>query len=632
MSRASERLRCAALAGALALIAVPSSAAPAVQQVLLLQSSDRGSLIFDHFTANFRVDLERLAGSPVNVVQVVVGPTGFVGAPDHAVVDYVRSTFTGRPMPDLIVTIGGTAAVFARQYRQQLFPDRPLLFTAVDKRYLAGAPLAENEAAVTSANDFPKLVQDILQLLPRTRQLFVVIGSGQLAQFWHAELGKEFQQFQDRLTFLWSDDMSLPDILERCAKLPRDSAILYITLGNDAKGGAYADERVLTDLHATANAPLFSTQSVMLGYGVVGGTMMSIDNLSHTAAGTAAQLLDGALPRSITAPPQPPGPRVFDWRELKRWGIAESRLPLDSIVSYRAPSLWEEYRGTVLSAAGVLAFQSLLIIGLLYQRRARQRAEIESRRNLALAADASRRQTMSALTGSIAHELGQPLGSMMYNAQALQTMVTGNRATSDTIEEILSDIQSQGLRATQIIDRHRTMLRSHELDKKPTDLHSVINESLALIAHDMEARQVRATLHLASTPCIVSGDQVLLQQVLVNLMINAMDAMAGALPARRRLTISAEHRGADVEISVRDNGTGVRPDIIETLFTPFMTTKAYGLGIGLTIVSTILGAHGGTIAARNNAEGGATFVVTLPRLDAAGLQSAQRGAASLART
>jgi hypothetical protein len=250
MSRASERLRCAALAGALALIAVPSSAAPAVQQVLLLQSSDRGSLIFDHFTANFRVDLERLAGSPVNVVQVVVGPTGFVGAPDHAVVDYVRSTFTGRPMPDLIVTIGGTAAVFARQYRQQLFPDRPLLFTAVDKRYLAGAPLAENEAAVTSANDFPKLVEDILQLLPRTRQLFVVIGSGQLAQFWHAELGKEFQQFQDRLTFLWSDDMSLPDILERCAKLPRDSAILYITLGNDAKA-----ERTRTSACSPTSTP-----------------------------------------------------------------------------------------------------------------------------------------------------------------------------------------------------------------------------------------------------------------------------------------------------------------------------------------------------------------------------------------
>jgi signal transduction histidine kinase len=458
-------------------------------------------------------------------------------------------------------------------------------------------------------------VEDILHVLPRTRQLFVVVGSGQLARFWHQELSKEFELFQGRLTFLWSDDMSLPDILDRCAQLPRDSAILYITLGNDASGGTYADERVLTDLHATANAPLFSAQSVMLGYGVVGGTMMSIDTLSHTAASAAAQLLDGGVPRSIKAPPQAPGPRVFDWRELKRWGIAESLLPRDSIVSYRAPSLWEEYRGTVLSAVGALGLQSLLIIGLLYQRRARQRAEMESRRNLALAADASRRQTMSALTGSIAHELGQPLGSMMYNAQALQTMVAGNRASSDSIGEILSDIQSQGLRATQIIDRHRTMLRSSQLAKKPTDLHGVINESLALVAHDMETRQVRATLHLASTPCIVSGDQVLLQQVLVNLVINAMDAMAGTVPARRRLTISAEHRDADVEISVRDNGTGVPDEIIDTLFTPFMTTKAYGLGIGLTIVRTILDAHGGIIAARNNPEGGATFVVRLPRIE-----------------
>ena len=160
---------------------------------------------------------------------------------------------------------------------------------------------------------------------------------------------------------------------------------------------------------------------------------------------------------------------------MQRWGIPESRLPPGSVVRYRGPSLWEEYRVTVLSAAGVLVVQSLLIVGLLYQRRARQRAEIDSRRNLALAADASRRQTMSALTSSIAHELGQPLSSMMHNAQALQMMVTANRATPDTIGEILSDIQSQGVRATQIIDRHRTMLRSHQLDKKPIDLHAVIN-------------------------------------------------------------------------------------------------------------------------------------------------------------
>ena len=229
---------------------------------------------------------------------------------------------------------------------------------------------------------------------------------------------------------------------------------------------------------------------------------------------------------------------------------------------------------------------------------------------------------MSALTSSIAHELGQPLSAMIHNAQALQMMVTANRATSDTIGEILSDIQTQGVQATQIIDRHRTMLRSRQLDKKPIDLHAVIDESLALVAHDMEARQIEATVDLSSNPCVISGDQVLLQQVLVNLVINAMDAMAETPPARRHVTISTEVRAGDVEVSVRDTGTGLPAQINGTLFTPFVTTKAHGLGIGLTIARTIVDAHGGTIDARNNPEGGATFTVTLLRGDTSGLLAA----------
>ena len=219
---------------------------------------------------------------------------------------------------------------------------------------------------------------------------------------------------------------------------------------------------------------------------------------------------------------------------------------------------------------------------------------------------------MSALTSSIAHELGQPLSSMIHNAHAGRMMITANRATPDTMGEILADIESEGVQATQVIDRHRTMLRSHQLDKKPIDLHAVISESLALVAHDMKARQIEA-INLSSNPCIIAGDQVLLQQVLVNLVINAMDAMAETPPARRRITISTEVRAADVEVSVRDTGTGVPAQIKGTLFTPFVTTKTHGLGIGLTITRTIVDAHGGTIDARNNPEGGATFAVTLRR-------------------
>jgi C4-dicarboxylate-specific signal transduction histidine kinase len=340
---------------------------------------------------------------------------------------------------------------------------------------------------------------------------------------------------------------------------------------------------------------------------------MAIDDLSRRTADVAVRLLNGAPPRSITVAPRAPGPPTYDWRELQRWGITEGRLPPGSVVRYRPPSLWSAYKGTVLSAVGVLAVQSLLIVGLLYQRRARKRAESDSRRNLALAADAGRRETMSALTSSIGHELGQPLGSIMYNAQALQMMVSANRASSDTVGEIVSDIQAQGVRATQIIERHRTMLKSRQLDKKPIDLRTVIDETLALVAHDMTARQVSVAVKQSSSPCVIDGDQVLLQQVLMNLVLNAMDAMADTPPARRHVTIGSDVRATQVDVSVRDTGPGLPEEVIGTLFTPFVTTKANGLGIGLTIVWSIVDAHGGTIVARNNPEGGATFTVTLRR-------------------
>jgi signal transduction histidine kinase len=618
---AGRRFPRVALSGLLVLGAAADATAQPVRQVLLLQSVDRGNRVIDEFTGDFRVELDQRAEKPVNVIQIVVGPTGFVRASEQAVVDYIRSTFVDRPNPDLIMTVGGPAAVFARTYRQQLFPNTPLLFAAVDQRYLGPAPPGDNETAVVVDNAFSRTIETILQLLPRTRQVFMVLGSGQLGQFWHRELVSQFTRFHDRLTFVWFDDLSLPEILRRCASLPDNSAIYYVTFGTDAAGAAYADERVVADLHAAANAPLFAAFSVYLGAGIVGGPLMAIDNLSRRTADVAVRLLNGAAPKSISVPLQLPGQPIFDWRELERWGIPESRLPAESVVRYRAPSLWSAYKGTVLSAVGVLAVQSLLIIGLLYQRRARQRAESDSRRNLALAADASRRETMSALTSSIGHELGQPLGSIVHNAQALQMMVTANRATSDAIGEILSDIQTQGVHATQIIDRHRTMLRSRQLDKKPTDLHAVINATLALVAHDMSARQVEATVNLVPNRCVINGDPVLLQQVFVNLVVNAMDAMAETPQDRRHVTISSEVGATDVDVSVRDTGPGLPPEILGTLFAPFVTTKTHGHGIGLTIVRSIVDAHGGTIVARNNPEGGATFTVTLRRSQSATVAS-----------
>ncbi len=190
--------------------------------------------------------------------------------------------------------------------------------------------------------------------------------------------------------------------MRRVASLPDDSAIFYIIFGTDAAGAAYADERVMAELHAAANAPLFAAHSVFLGAGVVGGRLISIDDLSRRTADAAIGILNGAPPRSVEVLRRSTSQPIFDWRELQRWGIPESRLPPGSVVRYRGPNLWSEYRGTVLIAAAALAAQALLD----YRAASRASRVGSGPRSTAgetcvLAADASRRETMSALTTSI---------------------------------------------------------------------------------------------------------------------------------------------------------------------------------------------------------------------------------------
>jgi signal transduction histidine kinase len=426
------------------------------------------------------------------------------------------------------------------------------------------------------------------------------------------ELESGFTRLRDRVNFIWSDELSLPEILQRVASLPPHTAIVFQTFGTDAQGGSYPADQVVASIYTHANAPLFATQSPYFGRGIVGGAMMDIDSLARRTADVAARILNGDPPGGLRPSPQLRGQPIYDWRELQRWGIPESRLPPGSVVRFRRPSLWEEHRFKVLIAIAALALQSLLIAWLLYEHRARQRAETDSRQNLALAADANRRETISALTSSIGHELGQPLTAIALNAQALQMISAANGETPNETREILADIQSEAAHATQVIDRHRTMLRSHQLQRKPIDLHFVIDETLALVASDLGMRQIKTTLDLSPTGCVIDGDQVLMTQVIINLVRNAMDALAEIPPAARYITIRTAINGPDVELSVADTGTGLPAEIMDTLFQPFVTSKVHGLGIGLTIVRRIIDAHGGTIEARRNVNGGAIFAVTLP--------------------
>ncbi len=342
------------------------------RQVLLLYSYERDFAPHREFAAEFRPELSRTSKEPIDFIEVSLQPARATRtAPPDSMVAQVKSMLAGR-QPDLVVPIGGPAVVFAQRNRHRLFPSAPMLLSGVDERFVEH--LGENDTAVAVNHQVARAVENILQVLPDTKTIFVVVGASHLEEIWLAEMKSEFRRFEDRVTFSWANDLSFEEMLIRCARLPRHSAILYGMLSLDAKGIPHATDRVVADLHAAANAPIFGMHSRQLGQGIVGGPLLSVEELSHNTTTVALRLLDGNPGRSISTPTQLLGAPVFDGRELDRWGIREDLLPAGSTIRFREPTTWQRYQSPTMVFATVAGIQAMLVVALLVSQTRQRRA------------------------------------------------------------------------------------------------------------------------------------------------------------------------------------------------------------------------------------------------------------------
>jgi two-component system sensor kinase FixL len=217
------------------------------------------------------------------------------------------------------------------------------------------------------------------------------------------------------------------------------------------------------------------------------------------------------------------------------------------------------------------------------------------------------------LASSLAHELSQPLGAILRNSEAAASMLQAPILDREELQAIISDIRRDDSRAGQVIDRLRALLKHRRLDLQPIAVQEVVRDVLELVRTDAVARHVQIESALEPALPAVSGDRVHLSQVLLNLVINAMDAVSDLTPERRRVIVGAG-RGNDgtLELHVTDFGGGVRPEAMSRIFEPFFTTKDAGMGMGLAISRALVETHGGRISVRNEPGGGARFTVTLP--------------------
>ena len=305
---------------------------------------------------------------------------------------------------------------------------------------------------------------------------------------------------------------------------------------------------------------------------------------------------------------------MADAQRLAGFGLAATALPPGCEVVGAPPSLWREYRNTVLITGLVLLLQAATIVALVLQRRRRRAAEAEVMERRIELNRATRFAAMGELSASIAHEIGQPLGAILSNAEAAEMMLDSGRADESQLRAILADIRRDDLRAHEVIRRLRALLQKQQPEHAPLDLHETLVDALELIEPEARRRGMRIERSLTATNAHLVGDHIQMQQVLLNLALNAMDAMADTAPPQRSLKVATTDRDGGIELSVADQGHGVADEHRGRLFDSFFTTKPRGMGMGLSIVRTIVEAHDGRIQAEPGSGGGGTvFRVWLPR-------------------
>jgi signal transduction histidine kinase len=611
-------LRAAALILTTLVFAAPGEAREEPSKsVLVLHSFGRAFKPWSEYAQAIRLELERQSPWPLDIQEhALVTARSADDNQEPAFVNYLNALFSMRP-PDLIVSIGAPAAAFVQRHRQQLFPRAPMILTVVDQRRVQYSALGPNDAVVAVAIDYRAAIESILQVLPDTNHVAMVVGTSPIEKFWREEIGRESAPFADRIKFTWYDTLSFEDILKHAAALPPDSAIFWELMIVDAEGVVHEEGKALTRLHAAANAPIFTYTDAFFGREIVGGPHVPVLEVGQQVAAVAVRILGGENAGAIKVPPVGMGAPKFDWREMQRWGIPESRLPAGSEVRYRSSTMWEQYRAYILAAFAVLLAQALVILGLLYEHRRRQLAEVLARSTMAELHTANRLAAAGELSASIAHEVKQPLTTVAANAYAALNWLAAGRLDIEEARKSLNQIVAAAHRANDIVSEVRAMFTSETQDKTLIDINQLIRSVLTTGRLTLRRHGIDVATQLEDNLPHVEGHRIQLQQVIHNLVLNAIESMQSASVRTLRVRTARSASGG-IDMTVEDTGHGLDPSDLDRIFQPLFTTKKRGMGMGLSICRSIVDAHGGRIRARTRPQGGAIFEIELPAAPAAG--------------
>ena len=351
------------------------------------------------------------------------------------------------------------------------------------------------------------------------------------------------------------------------------------------------------------------------GEGAIGGYVLSFKKIGMLLGESAVKILKGTDPNSIIINESDYYEYLFDWRELKRWGLVGSNLiPKGSTIRFEEVNFFQKYSFYIILAILFLVLQSLLIFNLVRLNRKQKlitRQLIDSENRFRALVREDRILRMGQLTASLSHELNQPLTAILSTAQAGLRFIESDKMDPAFMKEILENIVEDDKRAAAILSSIRSMLKLEKRDKEKINLNKLIEEIINIYQSEATEKQIKLNVKLADQPVYIQADRIQIQQVLLNFFTNAAQAIEMLNAIDKTIVISETADNDYVTVSVRDYGKGIEESLKDKIFKPFITSKKEGSGIGLAISRTIIHDHQGKIWVENMPDGGAQFSFSL---------------------